>query len=241
MAKLDKNIIITQYFPYTIIKEAQFRLGMIGSEFNKLVKNNEIKISKRGGKKYLVNNYTLEQCIIKYGGREERYLSRLKESIHIKQDKLIDGLGKLVLRVISQCDKKNIGKYDYIIKNNIQLPKDIIIKLNKKYNHNDIVKFYHIMKLYKRNKLILTKLYKLGLTDKILEKYYKDENHIVNLNSKNKITILENIGASRINISSYDLFFQTYKSNLKLYKNIDIFSKKQKEDIEEKLRKKLGY
>ena len=73
-----------------------------------------------------------------------------------------------------------------------------------------------IIKLYRANQKVLLKMYDLGLTDKMLDKYFGAN-----------IDVDENFGKSHIQIkittngtSIHNIFFNTYKSNKKQYENI---------------------
>jgi len=205
------------YYPYTSCKVGSFELGISLSEFMELVDKGEIEISDRGGKHPFVNNDTLESCILKYGGRQERYDEYIHFKTNLYQKQLIIKFGELAKQ------SSNISVNGF--------------------NNNEILDFYHKILLLKENQKSLDKLHSFGITDSMLSKYYEDENFDMSI-SKNlikPIILKEEIGNATFTLELFHLFFKTYRSNLADYKNIDFLTKSQKQSIVKKAEQKFGY
>ena len=222
------------YYPYTPCKNGSIEVGISLSEFMVLVDNGDIEVSYRGGKTLLVNNDTLNSYIAKHGGRKEKYREYLRLQVHLLQEREITKMHELIKM---SGYKKYALTYNNIVKT--KLMKRISYH---KFNAQDIVEFFDILKMKKDNNKDLNKLYALGFTDSVLEKYYEDEFFDINIhkNSIKPIFINERIGNATYKINSFMDFFKKYKSTLRKYKMIKFLRLSQIRPIVLKVRKRFG-
>jgi hypothetical protein len=214
------------YYPYTTCKDGSFKVGVSLSKFMKLISNGYIEASRREGKILLVNNNTLNNYIAKYGGREDRYKEYLRLQVYLFQEKEIVNMHTLIKKSGLKLDSGNNSFVTY-----------------HEFNAQDIVDFFYIVNIYKKNQKELKKLHKHGFTDAILEKYYEDEFFNINLdkNFTKTIFINEKIGNVKYKISTYTEFFKTYKSTLRKFKMIKFIKLSQIRPIVYEARKKFGF
>ena len=224
------------YYPYTSCKVGSFELGISLSEFMKLVDNGEIEISDRGGKHPFVNNDTLESCILKYGGRFERY-------------------NEFILRETQLAQKNEILKYEKLIlssapigsgRNNLKKGNWAASTISKicvnYYTGDDILEFSETIREREKNLVILKTLHNIGFTDNILNKYFKSSSFNYVKNKKQNIFLHETIkNVTFTLIESYSDFFNSYKVYERRYKQINFLTQKQKDIIVKKANKKFGY
>lgn len=223
------------FYPPTSCKVGSFKIGTSLSEFMKKVDIGEIEISDRGGKYPFVNNDTLNNYILKYGGRKERYNEYIHFETNLTLERKIKTYTKLIYK--SGYSKKDL-KADNIEKT------DLINQINVGgFSAKHIIEFYDILKRKKLNESLLNKLYTYGFTDKILEKYYEDKDFDISVGNNliKPLIIKEKIGNATFTLGSFHEFFKTYKANLNDFDNIDFLNSSEKNEIIKKANKKFGY
>lgn len=223
------------FYPPTSCKVGSFKIGTSLSEFMKKVDIGEIEISDRGGKYPFVNNDTLNNYILKYGGRKERYNEYIHFETNLTLERKIKTYTKLIYK--SGYSKKDL-KADNIEKT------DLINQINVGgFSAKHIIEFYDILKRKKLNESLLNKLYTYGFTDKILEKYYEDKDFDISVGNNliKPLIIKEKIGNVTFTLGSFHEFCKTYKANLNDFDNIDFLNSSEKNEIIKKANKKFGY
>ena len=203
----------------------------------KLVDAGEIEISYRGGRFPNVNNDTLNVYKEKYDGRKERYNKYIREKIHEYQKKEILRYSKLIITSLTKVrmnQKLKLKNIDNLLIHEIRV---------NGFDEKDILNFYQLIISVNEDKKVLKKLYNMGLSDNMLEKYYENEFFDLSIqkNVMKKIILSETIGNMTINSPSYSEFFTTYKSNLRKFKNIKFLKYSQIKDFVLEARQKDYY
>lgn len=222
------------YYPFTSCKVGSFQLGISLPEFMELVGKGDIEISDRGGKYPFVNNDTLNNYIDKHGGRLTRYNEYIAAETELLQVKEILKYYNLIL---FSAPKGNGRKN---LKNCIWSSSTISEIHVNYYTGNEILEFAKLVEHRKENRVILHKLYSVGFTDTILDKYFKNADFDLEKYKTQAVVFKERLGNVTYDIKILTDFFNSYKVIEKRYSEIDFLTKSQKQSIIEKAHKKFA-
>lgn len=222
------------FYPPTSCKVGSFKLGVSLSEFMKLVDKGDIEISDRGGKYPLVNNDTLNTYIDKNGGRLARYNEYIVTETELLQENEILKYYNLILSSAPR------GKGRDNLKNAIWSSSTISEIHVNYYTGNEILELAKLIKHRKENRVILHKLYSVGITDTILDKYFKNADFDLEKYKTQAVVFKERLGNVTYDIKILTDFFNSYKVIEKRYNEIDFLTKAQKQSIIEKTHKKFA-
>ena len=222
------------YYPPTSCKVGRYKLGISLSEFMLLVKKGDIEISDRGGKFPLVNNDSLNNYIDKYGGRLARYNEYIVAETELLQEKEILKYHNLILFSAPK------GKGRNNLKNAIWSSSTISKIHVNHHTGNEILELAKLVKHRKENRVILQKLYSVGFTDTILDKYFKNADFDLEKHKTQAVVFKERLGNVTYDIKILTDFFNSYKVIEKRYNEIDFLTKPQKQSIIEKAHKKFA-
>ena len=209
------------YDPLTSTAEAAVLLGVTNLDFMDLVEKNVIEVRSLGSRRLYVNNELLNDYISKYGGREERFLEAVDED----KNKVTE---KKLLKISRVIKSTKLKEKQLLSKSTVtQISFDCC-------SIEEAFKYLKILKRMKENEKIYQLFRYLKFSDDLIRN--------CNINEP----LIKTIGSSKYNFaihkkgSSFYNFFRTYQSTLDDWNKVDILTKSELKEIEDKHRKNFG-